>query len=127
MNENQIATLILDAAFKVHRELGPGLLESSYQKCLEFELRRLNLKVACEKGLRIIYQEVKLELGYRIDLLVEDKVIIEVKSVESLNDIHLAQILTYLKLNNSKLGLLINFNVSKLKDGIKRVINGQIT
>jgi len=124
MHENEISKEILNAAFKVHTALGPGLLESAYQECLFYELKKRGLQVEKEKPLPLIYEEVKLEIGYRVDLFVENKVIIELKSVEALNDIHLAQILTYLKLSDCKLGLLMNFNVKSLKLGIKRVVNG---
>ncbi len=123
MTENEISKVIFDCALKVHKALGPGLLESAYEECLYFELKRAGLKVEKQKPLPLVYDEVKLEIGYRVDLLVEDKVIIENKAVEALNDIHLAQILTYLKLSGCKLGMLINFNVTLIKDGIKRVVN----
>lgn len=123
MTENQIATVVLECAIKVHKNLGPGLLESSYQEALFFELKNKALNVIKQKPLPLIYKEINLEIGYRIDLLVENKVVVEIKSIEALNDIHLAQILTYLKLSECKLGLLINFNVCLLKEGIKRVVN----
>lgn len=123
MIENEITEKIIGCAIKVHKNLGPGLLESAYQECLFYELKRAGLKVEKEKPLPLIYEEVKLDCGYRLDLLVEDKVIVEIKSVDALNDIHLAQVLTYLKLNNNKIGLLINFNVLQLVKGVKRVIN----
>jgi GxxExxY protein len=123
MAENQIGTIIIDCAIKVHKALGPGLLESTYQACLAYELKKRSLDVHVQKALPVIYDEVKLDIGYRIDLLVENKVIIELKSVEALNDVHLAQILTYLKLSDKKLGYLINFNVKLLKQGLKRVVN----
>ena len=123
MTENEISKEIVDAALKVHRQLGPGLLESAYEECLSYELIQRNLLVERQKALPLIYEEVKLEAGYRVDLLVERKVIIEIKSVETLNDVHLAQILTYLKLSDCKLGLLINFNVALIKQGIRRVVN----
>jgi len=123
MTENQIATEIVDAALKVHRQLGPGLLESAYEACLNYELIQRDLIVDRQKALPLVYEEVKLEAGYRVDLLVEKKVIIEIKSVEGLNDVHLAQILTYLKLSGCKSGLLINFNVALIKNGIRRVVN----
>jgi len=113
---------ILDCSFKIHSALGPGLLESAYEECLYYELVKLGLKVEKQKPLPLVYNEVKLEAGYRVDLLVENSVIVEIKSVEALCDIHMAQILTYLKLSGCKLGLLINFNVPHLKDGLKRVI-----
>ncbi|MCF6308670.1 MAG: GxxExxY protein [Flavobacteriaceae bacterium] len=121
--ENQLSKIIFDCALKVHRTLGPGLLESSYEECLYYELGKFGLKVIKQKPLPLIYEGVKLEIGYRVDLLVENKVIIEIKAVEALNDIHLAQVLTYLKLSNCKLGLLINFNVTLIKNGIRRVVN----
>ena len=124
--ENEISRIVFDCSLKVHKTLGPGLLESAYEECLYFELVKRGLKVEKQKALPLVYEEVKLDVGYRIDLLVENKLIIEIKAVEALNDIHLAQILTYLKLSNIKLGLLINFNVLLIKDGIKRVINGKL-
>jgi GxxExxY protein len=123
MHENELSEIIIGSAIKVHKALGPGLLESAYEECLNYELKKSGLKVDKQKALPLVYEEIKLDCGYRIDLMVENKVIIEVKSVEALNDIFLAQVLTYLKLSNCKLGLLINFNVLRLKDGIKRVVN----
>ncbi|PTN10223.1 GxxExxY protein [Mangrovibacterium marinum] len=114
--------LILDNSFKVHSALGPGLLESAYEECLAYELLQCGLFVERQKALPLVYKDVKLDAGYRVDLMVERKIIIEIKSIDALADIHLAQILTYMKLSDSKLGLLVNFNVKKLKDGIKRVI-----
>jgi len=122
MEREEIFKIVLDCSFKVHSALGPGLLESAYEECLFYELKQLGLKVEKQKALPLVYREVKLDAGYRVDLLVENCVIIEIKSVEALNEVHLAQILTYLKLSNCKLGLLVNFNVKHLKDGIKRVI-----
>lgn len=118
----KLASIVIDCAFKIHKTLGPGLLESSYEECMYFEIVKRGLKVEKQKALPLIYEEVKMEVGYRIDLIVENKLIIEVKAVEALNDVHLAQILTYLKLSENKLGLLINFNVALIKNGIKRVI-----
>ncbi len=126
MNENEISKLVFNCALTVHRDLGPGLLESAYTECLFYELIRMEMFVEKQKPLPLIYKQVNLEIGYRIDLIIENKFIIEVKSVEALNDVHLAQILTYLKLSNCKLGMLINFNVSLLKNGVKRVINGTL-
>jgi GxxExxY protein len=123
MTENEISEKILGCAIQVHRELGPGLLESSYEECLYYELIQSGLIAEKQKPLPLVYKDVKLDCGYRIDLLVEKMVIVEVKSVESLNDIHLAQVLTYLKLSKCKLGLLMNFNVILLKSGLKRVVN----
>jgi GxxExxY protein len=122
MNQEEIFKKVLDCSFKVHIELGPGLLESAYTECLYYDLIQEGLNVEKQKPLPLVYKEVKLEAGYRIDLFVENCIIIEIKSVESLADIHMAQILTYLKLSSSKLGLLVNFNVMHLKEGIKRVI-----
>ena len=113
---------VLDCSFRVHSALGPGLLESAYVECLSYELEQYGLRVEKQKPLPLIYKEVKLETGYRIDLLVENCIVIEVKSIDALADIHMAQILTYLKLSGCKLGLLANFNVEHLKNGIRRVI-----
>jgi GxxExxY protein len=123
MTENELSNVVIGSAIKVHSALGPGLLESAYKECLFYELRRAGLAVEKEKPLPLVYESVKLECGYRVDLLVEGKLIIEIKAVEGLTDIHLAQVLTYLKLSNCKLGLLINFNVVLVKQGIKRVVN----
>ena len=122
MTENQITEKILACAFKVHSNLGPGLLESAYEECLYYELKKAGLKVEKQKPLPLVYEEVKLEVGYRVDLHVEDKVIVENKAIEAFNDVHLAQVITYLKLSKNKIGLLLNFNVKSMKDGIKRVI-----
>jgi len=124
MTENEIATAILDAAFKIHRILGPGLLESVYQATLDFELQKQGLRVVQQVGLPVYYEEIKLELGFRVDLVVGDKVIIEIKSVEALAPVHRKQLLTYLRLTDLRLGLLLNFNVELMKNGIQRVVNG---
>ncbi len=126
MNENELSKIVIGSAIKVHQSLGPGLLENAYQECLFYELKKQNLNVTKEKSMPVIYEEIKMDCGYKIDLLVEDKVVIELKSVDKLNDVHKAQTLTYMKLGDYKLGLLINFNVSLLKSGIKRLINGYI-
>ena len=126
ITEEQISKIVFESALKVHKALGPGLLESAYEECLFYELKKTNLKVEKQKPLPLIYEEVNLEVGYRIDIMVEDKFIVEVKSVEALNDVHLAQLLTYLKLSDCRLGLLINFNVKLLKDGVRRIINGAL-
>ena len=123
MTENELSRIVFDCALKVHQSLGPGLLESAYEECLYYELRKTGLNVEKQKPLPLIYEEVKLDVGYRIDIIVENKLIIEIKSVEALNDVHFAQLLTYLKLTNCKLGLLMNFNVSLIKNGVKRVVN----
>lgn len=121
MQENHITREILDSAYKVHSALGPGLLESAYEACLAYELTKKGFKVELQKPLPLIYEEVKLDCGYRLDLLVEDKVVVELKTVDFFNDVHIAQVLTYLKLSEKHIGLLINFNVKSLKDGIKRL------
>ena len=124
MEDKVLTGKIIECGIKVHKALGPGLLESAYQECLRYELVQSELIVEKEKSLPLVYNDVKLDCGYRIDLLVEKRIIIEVKSVDALADIHLAQVLTYLKLNKTRLGLLMNFNVVKLVDGVKRVVNG---
>lgn len=124
MDENELSKEIIGVAIDVHKSLGPGLLENAYKECLNYKLIQSGLYVEKEKPMPLIFEGVKLDCGYRMDLLVENKLVIEIKSVESLTDVHLAQTLTYLKLGNFKLGLLINFNVVMLKHGIKRVING---
>jgi len=126
MNENKIATIIIGKAIEVHKVLGPGLLENAYKECLAYKLEKSGLYVEKEKPMPLVFEQVKLNCGYRIDILVETKVVLEIKSVESLADVHLAQTLTYLRLGQFKLGLLMNFNVAVLKTGIKRVINGRL-
>lgn len=121
--ENELSKIILGCAIEVHKQLGPGLLESAYQECLFYELSKAGLEVVKEKPMPIIYKDVKLDHGYRIDLLVNNKVVIEIKTVEQFTEVHTAQVLTYLKLGNYRLGLLLNFYVTTLKNGIKRVIN----
>ena len=123
MLENDISERIIGCAIEVHKFLGPGLLENAYLECLFYELLKVGLNVEKQRSLPLIYKEVKLDAGYRVDLIVENKVIIELKSIESINDIHIAQVLTYLKLSDCKLGLLINFNVLRLVNGIKRLVN----
>ncbi len=118
----ELTSSILKCAFKVHTALGPGLLESAYEECLHYELDKTGIFVVKQKPMPLVYEEKKLDLGYRIDLLIEDKVVIEVKSVDALNPVHLAQLMTYLKLSKCRIGYLINFNVESLKDGIRRVI-----
>ena len=113
---------ILNCAYKVHSALGPGLLESAYEECLHYELHKAGHEVIKQKPMPLIYEEKKLDLGYRIDLFVENTIIIEIKSVDTLNPVHLAQLMTYLKLSDCRIGFLINFNVVSLKNGIKRVI-----
>lgn len=124
--ENQLATRVIGICIEVHKLLGPGLLESAYKEVLFHKLKQSGLTVIKEKPMPLIVEDVKLEIGYRIDLLVENKLVLEVKAVEGLTDVHLAQTLTYLKLGKYKLGLLINFNVSRMKEGIRRVINSSL-
>ena len=123
MTENELSTKIIGAAIEVHKQLGPGLLESTYETCLVYELKILGLSVSRQQKLPVVYKGIKLDAGYRIDLVVENKIIIEIKSVEALANIHTAQLLTYLRLKNLKLGLLINFNTVLLKNGLKRIVN----
>lgn len=123
MTENEISEKIIGCAIEVHKALGPGLLESAYLECLFYELTMMGLKVEKQKALPLIYKEIKLDAGYRLDLIVENKVIIELKSVDAINEIHIAQVLTYLKLSGCKLGLLMNFNVLRLVDGLRRLAN----
>ena len=123
MELNEISEKIIGAAIQVHSTLGPGLLESAYEACLKYELEKQELKVSSQIVLPVIYDEMKIDLGYRLDLLVEDSVIVELKAVNKITPIHEAQLLSYLKLSGKRLGLLINFNVILLKDGIKRRIN----
>jgi len=118
----ELTSSILKCAFKVHTKLGPGLLESAYEECLRYELEKIGLKVIKQKPMPLVYEEKKLELGYRIDLFVEEKVILEIKSVDALNPVHFAQLMTYMKLAGCRIGFLINFNVMSLKEGIRRVI-----
>jgi GxxExxY protein len=120
---NRITGQIVDAAMRVHTKIGPGLLESAYEACLAFELRKRGLKALTQVGLPIVYDDVQLDVGYRIDLLVEDEVIVELKAVDAIAPIHEAQLISYLKLSGHKVGLLINFNVLHLKDGIHRRVN----
>ncbi|MFN8595316.1 MAG: GxxExxY protein [Anaerolineae bacterium] len=124
MTENEIATIVVDAAFKIHTRIGPGLLESVYQAVLAYELRQRGLKVVTEQPIPIHYQDVELDTAFRADLLVEDKLIVELKSVEEFAPVHKKQLLTYLKLADKRLGLLINFGAALIKDGILRVVNG---
>ncbi len=123
MTENEFSRVVVGCALKVHSALGPGLLESAYEACLEYELIKNGLLVEVQKPLPLIYQTVKLECGYRVDMLVERKLIVEVKAVEALAEIHFAQVLTYLRLSDLRLALMLNFNVVHMKDGIRRVVN----
>ena len=123
MNENELSRIIIGKAIDIHRSLGPGLLESVYKECLYFELMKSGIYSVKEKSIPLIYNGIELDCGYRIDLLVEDKVVIEIQSIELLTQVHLAQILTYLRIGHFRLGLLMNFNVVLLRDGIRRVVN----
>ena len=122
MELNRITEIIIGCSIEVHKQLGPGLLESTYEACLLFELQNAGLNVKRQLGLPLIYKDIKLEEGYRLDFLIENIAVVEIKCVEALNDVHTAQVLTYLKLSGAKVGLLINFNVLKLTNGIKRLI-----
>ncbi len=126
MNENEIAKIVYESGEKVHRALGPGLLESAYENCLQYELINQGLHVEKQIALPLTYEEIKMDAGYRVDLFIEKKFIVEIKSLEALNDVHLAQILTYLRLSKCKLGFLINFNTNLFKHGVRRVINGYL-
>ena len=126
MTENELSSKIIGAAIAVHKQLGPGLLESTYEVCLAHELKLLGLQNRQQVALPVVYKDIKLNAGYRLDLIVENKIIIEIKSVDKLAPIHSAQLLTYLKLTNINLGLLINFNEVKVIDGVKRIINGYL-
>lgn len=120
---DKLVQIIWECALKVHKCLGPGLLENAYEQCLMYELKKKGITVENQKALPLVYDEVKLDSGYRVDILVDNKIILELKSVESLTEVHKAQILTYLKLSGCKLGFLINFNVALLKAGFKRYVN----
>jgi GxxExxY protein len=123
MAENEIARQIVDAAYKIHTTLGPGLLESAYEAVLAYELEQRGLRVVCQQPVPLVYEDVHLEVGYRADLIVEDRVIVEIKSVEATAPVHYKQLLTYLRLADKRLGLLINFGAPLIKDGIRRVVN----
>lgn len=124
LNAQAVSHAIITAAMRVHSEIGPGLLESAYQACLRYELREAGIRSEKEVGIPVVYRGVKLDLGYRMDLLVENLVIVEIKSMEAIAPVHQAQLISYLKLSGKSIGLLINFNVMHLKDGIKRFVNG---
>ncbi|MCW5552662.1 MAG: GxxExxY protein [Verrucomicrobiae bacterium] len=124
MKENELSKIIIGCAMKVHSRLGPGLLESAYEACLAYELSKVGLRFERQKPMPLMYDQVKLDVGYRLDLIVESLVVVDPKSVESLTPIFTAQMLTYLKLSGCKLGLIINFNVEHLRDDIKRVVRG---
>ena len=123
MNENELSRIIVDSCLKIHRALGPGLLESVYEEVLSYELTRRGLVCKRQVGIPVVYERIEMDLGFRADILVEDKVMIELKSVEHIMPVHKKQLLTYLKLTGMKLGLLVNFNVELIKDGITRIVN----
>jgi GxxExxY protein len=123
MTENELSKIIVDVAYKIHTRLGPGLLESVYEEIMTYEFQKLDLQVSRQRGIPVVWEEKRMELGFRADLIVENKVIIELKSVEILAPVHLKQLLTYLKITGLKLGLLINFNEPLIKDGITRIVN----
>ena len=123
MELNEVSAQVLDAAMKVHSVLGPGLLENAYEACLKYELEKRGLSVQQQVALPVVYDNVKVDVGYRLDLLVENAVIVELKAVERLTAVHEAQLLSYLKLSRKKIGLLVNFDVAHLKNGIKRMVN----
>jgi len=123
MNENEVARQIVDAAYKIHSTLGPGLLESAYQAILVYELQRRGLQIEAERQMPVVYEGLRLDIGFRADLIVEDKVIVELKSVEQIAPVHKKQLLTYLRLADKRLGLLINFGAPLIKDGITRIVN----
>jgi GxxExxY protein len=124
MNYKELSFAVIGAAMNVHKELGPGLLEKAYQECLCYEIAKLGLHVEKEKAMPLVYKGVQLDCGFRLDMLVEDRLVVETKAVSVMNEIHLAQLLSYLKQGNYRLGLLINFNTVVLKNGIQRVVNG---
>jgi GxxExxY protein len=123
MTENELSKILVDIFLKVHRKLGPGLLESVYEEVICYELKKLELKYLRQQGIKVVYDEVGMDLGFRADIIVENKVIVEIKSIEAVAPVHHKQLLTYLKLSNLKLGLLVNFNVELVKDGITRIVN----
>ena len=126
MELNKITEKIIGCAIEVHKNLGPGLLESSYVACLNYELVNAGLEVKQQLGLPLVYKEIQLDLGYRLDLLVDSQVVVEIKSIEALKEVHISQVLTYLKLSKASVGLLMNFNVPKLTDGLKRLISPSV-
>lgn len=124
MNENELSKIIVDCCYKIHKTLGPGLLESVYLEVLMHELKKAGLKCEKEVGIPVSYEDVKLDLGFRADLIIENLLIVELKAVEKVTPVHKKQLMTYLRLTNMKLGLLVNFNVNLIKDGIERIVNG---
>lgn len=124
MAENELSRIVFELGMKIHRKLGAGLFESVYEECLFYELKKAGLKVEKQKTLPIVYEELKIENAFRLDLIVEDKLILEIKTVEFISEVYKAQLLTYLKMTNCKLGLILNFRTAVFKDGVKRVVNG---
>lgn len=123
VSENELSHIIVDSAFKIDSELGPGLFESVYEATMAYEIRRRGCSVVCQRGIPVIYNDVRMELGFRADIVVNRKVIIEIKSIEAMAPVHSKQLLTYLRLTDLRLGLIINFNTNLIKDGIRRVVN----
>jgi GxxExxY protein len=123
MTENEVATIVVDAAYTIHKRLGPGLLESVYETTLAYELAKRGLQLRRQQAMPVVYESVRMDIGFRADLVVEGKVIVEIKSIEAISPVHRKQLLTYLRLTDRRLGLLINFNVELIKDGITRVVN----
>jgi GxxExxY protein len=123
MTENELAKIVVELCLKIHRALGPGLLESVYEEVLCYELTKLGLNFKRQQGIAVVYEDIKMDLGFRADIIIEDKLIVELKSVEMVAPVHYKILLTYLRLTNKKLGLLVNFNVELIKDGIKRIVN----
>jgi GxxExxY protein len=123
MTENELSKIIVNCCFKIHTSLGPGLLESIYEELLAYELQKADLSFTRQQGIPVVYEGVKMDLGFRSDIIVENKVIVEIKSIETIAPVHQKQLLTYLKLTGLKLGLLINFNEALIKDGIQRIVN----
>jgi len=124
MTENEVAKQIVDVAFKIHTTFGPGLLESVYETIMAYELQKRGLSVRRQQAIPVIYEDIRMDLGFRADLIVENKVVVEIKSVEAIAPVHKKQLLTYIRLTDKRLGLLINFNVELIKNGISRVVNG---
>jgi GxxExxY protein len=124
MKENQLSKIIVDCCYKIHTSLGPGLLESVYEEILAYELHKNDLRIKRQQGIKVVYEDIQMDLGFRSDIIVENKVIIEIKSVETIAPVHQKQLLTYLKITGMKLGLLVNFNEALIKHGIQRIVNG---
>ena len=127
MTEEQIIRAILDESFNIHKAIGPGMLETVYKKCLAFKLRQRDLHVQCERPIPVVFEQIKMDCGYRADMVVENKIVVEIKRIDSIADIHIAQTLTYLRFLKMRFGIILNFNTVLLKDGIRRVLNGYDT